>query len=266
VIGVPGIGAGFGSSIWVGAIIDWDDGQGSAIYACGNFTVIGGIQVNGIARWRDGAWSALGTGLTAAPNAMAAYETGASAVLFVAGAGYNGLSRWNGSSWEFPMGIMTGPFPTQVAPLMSYDDGTGPALVAGGSFLQAAGTPSNGIARWRRPRPRLSLTQTLPGAGAIIHNSELLPGHSYRNIFSTEICGVLGSGPHLGLCATVLDPLILQFVQPLGTPPFHFLAPGPVADFGPYSLPIGFSADGVCFDTTNNVLGCVSAVVRLTIQ
>jgi hypothetical protein len=60
------------------------------------------------------------------------------------------IAKWNGSSWS-ALGQGFGEIPTQQAgprALAVFDDGTGPALYAGGFFTSADGSPAANIARW----------------------------------------------------------------------------------------------------------------------
>ena len=59
------------------------------------------------------------------------------------------IARWNGASWS-PIGSGVGGWPAvpSVYALEVFDDGTGPALYAGGSFSMAGGVPAEGIAKW----------------------------------------------------------------------------------------------------------------------
>ena len=60
------------------------------------------------------------------------------------GAPGNWFARWDGSSWSaLGSGLNNG-----VRGLTVYDDGTGPALFAGGDFTSAGGTSANRIAKW----------------------------------------------------------------------------------------------------------------------
>jgi len=60
----------------------------------------------------------------------------------------NNIARWDGSDWS----VLVGPSGTgtdnNVYSLGVYDDGTGEALYAGGSFTTAGGVTANNIARW----------------------------------------------------------------------------------------------------------------------
>jgi hypothetical protein len=51
-----GITTSLGNPIEIAA---FDDGDGEGLYAAGSFTSAGGVLCNGLARWRDGAWSAV---------------------------------------------------------------------------------------------------------------------------------------------------------------------------------------------------------------
>ena len=136
----------------------WDDGHGEALYVGGRFLSIDGVPANRIARWDGTAWSALGTGLggpTASSSvmAMAHFDDGSGEALYVAGQSFNTaggvpvarVARWDGAAWSavgdgFADGI--------VWDLEVFDDGSGPALYAFGTFTASGATPTPTIARW----------------------------------------------------------------------------------------------------------------------
>ena len=89
----------------------FDDGSGTKIYAGGPFLTAGGQPVRGVAAWDGEAWFEVGGGVE------------------IEGAIELGL---DGSA----------------SALTVFDDGTGPALYAGGSFTTAGGISSNRIATW----------------------------------------------------------------------------------------------------------------------
>lgn len=92
----------------------FDDGAGAALYAGGEFTTVGSVSASRIARLRNGAWSALGSGFDS-PNTAVIYTIsdfdpdgsgGSPAALHAGGtftiAGGNPgrlAARWDGSSW-----------------------------------------------------------------------------------------------------------------------------------------------------------------------
>jgi hypothetical protein len=141
------------------ALATSDDGSGPALHVGGQFTTAGGVTVNNIARWDGSEWSDLsgpsGTGADSIVRALAAFDDGSGPALY-AGGGFetaggvtvNNIARWNGSEWS----ALSGPSGTGVSDWVSaltvFDDGSGPALYAGGWFEIAGGVTVNNIARW----------------------------------------------------------------------------------------------------------------------
>ncbi len=137
----------------------FDDGSGPALHAAGTFTSIGGQAVNGIAKWTGTGWSPLGSGVAGSyprVQCLAVYDDGTGPALYAGGqfdtAGgltANGIARWDGTNWSVlgsGMGVPSNK-PTVTA-LAVFDDGAGARLFAGGYFLSAGGTPTNGLAKW----------------------------------------------------------------------------------------------------------------------
>ncbi len=142
----------------VDALAVFDDGSGPALYAGGHFATAGGVTVNNIARWDGSSWSALGSGVAisgqrAHVRALQVFDDGSGPALYVGGdfttAGgvtVNGIARWDGSSWSsLGGGLVNGGSndDESVNALAIFDDGSGPALHAGGSFAS-----KDSIARW----------------------------------------------------------------------------------------------------------------------
>jgi hypothetical protein len=162
--GPSGTGVGSDGTFYpyVAALAVYDDGTGPALYAGGRFTTAGGLQVNHIARWDGSAWSALngpsavGTGGTSPTvKALAVFDDGTGPALHAGGdfttAGgvtVNHIARWDGTSWS----ALTGPSGTgvnsSISALTVFDDGSGPALYAGGNFTAAGSVTVNHIASW----------------------------------------------------------------------------------------------------------------------
>lgn len=134
----------------------YDDGGGPALYAGGTFTRIGVTQIYYIAKWDGFAWSPLAGGLDDWVRGMAVFDAGQGPELYVCGdfvfaynparVTVNHVARWNGQRWS-PVGggIQVGGDSTA---LLSYDDGSGPALYMGGGFSNVGGTPANNVVRW----------------------------------------------------------------------------------------------------------------------
>ena len=151
--------SGTGFEGWVDALAVYDDGSGPALYAGGYFDYAGGVWVSGVARWDGSAWSPLSgpswAGVDGWIYALAVYDDGSGPALYAGGyfdtAGgvlVNNIARWDGSAWS----ALSGPSGTgvnvEVYALAVYDDGSGPALFAGGYIGTAGGVLVNNVARW----------------------------------------------------------------------------------------------------------------------
>lgn len=177
----------------------FDGGSGPALYAGGNLQPIPGFVPKGIARFDGSGWSAVGQGLTpcgsnaAVVHAMAVHDDGSGPALYVAGlfsaAGgipANNIARYDGANWSAlgsgltSFGSCGGSFTGGAFALATHDDGTGPALYAGGDFAEAGGQPAPRIARWDGANWHPVL-----GTGA--------PDVRILSLLSAD----LGDGPHL---------------------------------------------------------------------
>lgn len=168
---VPGVGASFiakwDGATWspLGAGVDgsvialevFDDGSGPALYAAGAFDNAGGNSAWGIAKWDGSAWSALGSGIghsffAGSGHALEVFDDGGGPALYVGGffefAGGNpaqNIARWDGTTWS---SVGSGPSDNTVDALTAFDDGSGPALYAGGNLTKIGGVSVQHLARW----------------------------------------------------------------------------------------------------------------------
>jgi hypothetical protein len=153
--GWSALGSGVNNNVY--SFAAFNDGSGTALYVGGLFTSAGGVSASRIAKWNGTSWSALGTGIgggsSPAVLAMCVFDDGSGAALYVAGnfTTAGGLSapriaKWNGTSWS-SIGALGSMFGVASA-LSVFDDGTGPALYAGGSFNTAGGISALNIAKW----------------------------------------------------------------------------------------------------------------------
>jgi trimeric autotransporter adhesin len=251
----------------------FDDGTGPALYAAGGFWTMNGQVASNVMRYSGGVWtqaSPLIAASAAGVESLAVYDDGAGSALYAIGSPFLGAPSINLGRMSAP-GVWSA-VGGDVVPsgngrsLAVIDDGNGPALFVGG-IKSAAGVTSTGIGRWGPNRPRVSITQPGGAGGPIrVRNTWLRRSREYYNIFSDSLCGAVGTGPYLGLCAPDPSFLILQFNLPLGAVPIHFAAPVVTMTFGDYALPAGLWLDAVCFDYTGGVLGCASNVVRIGVQ
>jgi hypothetical protein len=135
---------------------------GPAIFAAGDFSLAGETVVNGIARWDGESWSPLGEGIDElvvgrGGRALAVFDDGSGPALYLGGdfASVDGvpaaaIAKWNGEEWA-PAGSGLEFFgdPGYVFALEVFDDGSGPALYAGGLFNLAGGVETTSIAKWK---------------------------------------------------------------------------------------------------------------------
>ncbi len=107
------------------ALINFDDGTGSALYAGGTSTASG----SSVARFRAGEWEVLGA-LPSTVWAMGVYDDGSGPALYAAGSfdlpdGSN-IARWDGTAWS---AVGDGP-PEFARKLVVFDEGDGERLFA----------------------------------------------------------------------------------------------------------------------------------------
>ena len=264
-------------NLGVVALTTFDDGTGPALYAGGHFSWAGGSSTGRVAKWNGTSWESLGSGIapTSGPcETLSVFDDGTGPALYAAGeftmAGgvpANRIARWDASGWSDVGGGVTG---VSIHTLAFFDQGTGPALYAGGRFYSAGGVFVSSIAKWSCGSTiSLTATQAAPGSSVYVNGTNLTLGNEYFNLFSVVPCaGGPGTGPAgtLGLCG---DPafLVSQLLAPLGTPPTHFIADDHYINWGPYPpfmAPV--TLEGLCLDVTGGVLGPVSPVVRITVQ
>jgi hypothetical protein len=143
-ISVP-TSSGFG---WGDAMIVHDDGSGSKLY-------VGGKEAGGgqVVRWDGIAWTGIG-GPGEITSSFALYDDGTGVALYAGARDYNnGPMKWDGANWSLVGGglaAMPGSAGGNINQysLMPFDDGGGPALYAGGTFLSADGNRVDNIAKW----------------------------------------------------------------------------------------------------------------------
>lgn len=179
-----------GTGSQVLALTVFDDGSGPALYAAGYFDGAGGVAANNIAKWNGSSWSPLASGTNNLILALGVFDDGTGSALY-AGGWFNAaggspafmIARWNGSAWSAVGTGMTG---SVVLALTTFDDGTGPALYAGGEFFQAGGVQAISIARWNG-----SAWSSV--AGGLYENSGLPPNVRALAVFDD----LTGGGPDL---------------------------------------------------------------------
>jgi hypothetical protein len=159
-----GVGYGVGNrglSDVIKTLAVFDDGRGPALYAGGAFAVAGvpiGTPDHRIARWDGSDWEIVDE-LSNEVNALAVLDDGSGSALYAAGMfqsaggvpGTRRIARRDGSSWKAlgsGIGATLAGSGDRVNCLTIFDDGSGPALFAGGNFSTASGVNARRIAKW----------------------------------------------------------------------------------------------------------------------
>jgi hypothetical protein len=152
-----GVGGGINATVWSLAV--FDDGSGPKLHAGGSFTTADGLPADRIARWNGSVWEPI-PGMTGANGPviydLESFDDGTGPALYAAGrfesAGgvpVNMIARFRDGAWS-PVGPVGAPIGIEaVLCLHVFDDGTGPALYAGGSFTQIGGVAASRLARWK---------------------------------------------------------------------------------------------------------------------
>src|SRR5205807_1824428 len=86
------------NSVWATVV----DGSGN-LYIGGDFTAVGNVVANHVAKWNGNSWSSLGSGIDGSVFALAVSgnELYAGGLFTNAGGGpANCVAKWNGSSWS----------------------------------------------------------------------------------------------------------------------------------------------------------------------
>lgn len=176
-----GVGGAGPLQLYVWALETFDDGRGDGpvLYAGGTFATAGGVEVSSLARWDGQAWHSVGgVDLDGAPGRVGSLlvwrQPDGTSVLVVggefesvAGVPARNIAVWDGVTWSELGEGLTGP-KSAVSDLAVFDDGTGLALYAAGSFtVSGAETVGPGVARfdgrgWSSVGPTLSGDEPTP--------------------------------------------------------------------------------------------------------
>ena len=154
----PAFPAASGTNGAVRSLCAFDDGSGPALFAAGGFSMIGGVPADAIARWDGASWTALysNSGYQDQMQTLTVFDDGTGPALYVGGyfphisVSYPIVAKWNGGmNWtNLPNLGPIVPAGSRVTALAVFDDGSGPALYAGGVFSTAGGVAALDIARW----------------------------------------------------------------------------------------------------------------------
>jgi hypothetical protein len=180
---------------------------GGDLYAGGSFTVSGPSQVRRLARWTGSAWEELGAMTNGTVSALAARgQTLYAAGSFSAVNGntiFNRLAAWNGSSWSTMGSGLARTSPTSFSVAKAAVSGDDVYFV--GTFNQAGGRPSSGIAHWNETVSFVTPEIRLLNAG-----------WNASHQFQFEISGT-GAGPLKIQASTNLVEWLEIYPDPVGT-------------------------------------------------
>lgn len=139
----------------VNAMTVADLGSGPSLFVGGAFTYAGHTVAHRVAGFDGALWSSLGEGMDGQVLSLAGFRDSAGPALYAGGNFFTAggvpalsIARWDGSAWSALGAGLQGQSPNYGRALLAFDDGSGPALYVGGSFLTAGGVASQGIARW----------------------------------------------------------------------------------------------------------------------
>jgi hypothetical protein len=152
---VPTTGVGWLSSGGIRCMTVFDDGNGPALYVGGHMSAVGQPFL-GVARFKDGVWSVVGSQHQMDVQDLCVHDDGSGAALYAAGSlfieatsGHSILARFDGTSWTAVGGVIPVPLVGGIVQtIVSGDDGRGPALWAGGRFSVVGGPLQTSVARF----------------------------------------------------------------------------------------------------------------------
>lgn len=175
----------------VASLASYDEGSGARLFVGGAFTQAGGQPARRLARWDGTAWSVPGAldqlNPIGGPPSLGVHDDGSGPRLYLgtdvrvgSGSWTHGIASWNGVDFDFVGPARNNVLDGTVEGFAVYDDGTGAALYATGTFGKAGGNLVNRVARWNGAR-------WSPLAGG------LATGYSYPPLTVVDH----GSGPQL---------------------------------------------------------------------
>ena len=152
------------TSVYVSAMVPWDDGTGEKLFVSGQFFSAGGLEsANSFAAWDGTSWTGLGAGFTQIVprviNKMLPLDIdGNGEKLYLGGnfenigglVGNRGIAVFDGTTFS-TIGTGQGLNPgndSVITDMILWDDGSGPKLYVCGRFSSIDGWPALNVARF----------------------------------------------------------------------------------------------------------------------
>ena len=143
---------GSGANGSVRALAAFTEGANTSLFAGGAFSTAGGVAAARLARWNGSAFSAVSGGLGSTVNALAVFDDGSGAALEAGGVfttagtgvGASRVAEWDGAAWS----SLGSGLNNLVLAFGAFDDGSGRALHAGGTFTAAGGVAADRVAKF----------------------------------------------------------------------------------------------------------------------
>jgi hypothetical protein len=267
-----GMGGSFTPDVYALAV--YDDGAGPALHAGGDFLNANGVPAKHVARWNGVGWSGLGTGTNGNVYALAAFDAGEGSELHAAGdfgnaggvAGVGRIARWNGLRWAK---LAEAGMQADIFALIAFDDGSGPSLVAGGTFTAASGVAANRVARWDGVSwsPLASGVGVVPGSAVralivaaetdreTLHVGGEFAGTDFGDSFLATWPGCVDSRPPEVVC-----PAQVRVLEALASPPgevVHFDVEA-TDNFDPTPLVVCVPPSGSFFPSGTSLVTCTA--------
>ncbi|MBI4718508.1 MAG: hypothetical protein HY763_11930 [Planctomycetes bacterium] len=133
----------------------FDDGAGPALYASWEYRTSSFHTRYGVARLDGSTWVRLGYFLYGGPNRLQPFHDKTGPALYARGLFYgvgdleaDKIVKWDGRQWSLLLDSATNYVGYEPVAFATFDDGSGPALYAGGSFEFAGGVRVNHVAKW----------------------------------------------------------------------------------------------------------------------
>lgn len=144
--------AGDSAGVTVYSLLATESDGAPVLYACGRFLFAGDALAPSIASWNGERWSTVGGAISGDVYALAEFQgdliAGGDFISFGDSIAFS-IATWDGSRWSALGEGLADTDGVRILSLIEFDDGSGPALYAGGQFeVWLPGGIAHSLARW----------------------------------------------------------------------------------------------------------------------